>query len=331
MGVAARVVFGLLALGAGVLFVGRDPVAALGHAVALWLICWIGQQGAQRSALWLVLGVVAYAIAFVWMPIVPLALLFVGERFTRPRLVKGGRVRPAPPGRPGPRMQARPAPSRSRSPVFVVYLIVLIAVLAGLFVAYRASLPRKLDTQARDALAEEFANFGALEQAEINATVEAAHESCFGAALQLELVSARFDGRGYRACIDKAVGTRLGKVLTLHSPEFSFDPKSPRWWRVSYVIEGQGDAIPEQLIERRGTNCEGQGEQLGESPTSLSLSERIDDRRYRSTTQVFRDPARCHHSLVLAYRRWSLGPPLEFDTPPPSVVGEGEAVPMASR
>ena len=249
------------------------------------------------------------------MPIVPLVLLAVGERFTRPKLVKGGSLRPASAGRPGPRMRTRPAPPRLASPVLVVNVVaVLVLAAVGLF-AYRASLPRKVEAAARSAVVSEFANFEALPQLEIDALVKAAHERCFAASFELGFLSARLHGKEYRACITKAVGARLVQVLTLRSPEFS-DHSDPKWWKVTFVVESQGDAIPERPILRTNTNCDGQGEQSGESPTSRDLFEQIDDRTYRADTLVYKHDAPCHHSLVLAHRHWPLGPPLEFDTPP---------------
>ena len=66
----------------------------------------------------------------------------------------------------------------------------------------------------------------------------------------------------------------------------------PKWWKVTFVVESQGDAIP------RGRSCAptppatAKGEQSGESPTSRDLFEQIDDRSYRADTLPTRRPGR---------------------------------------
>lgn len=82
-----KVLFGALAVVALALAarLNFEP-AALGQMCVLWAICWVGYKGTLRSTVWVALGIVAFVVGVMWMPIVPLIVLYLGERFTRPKV-----------------------------------------------------------------------------------------------------------------------------------------------------------------------------------------------------------------------------------------------------
>lgn len=90
MKTAGTVVFGLLALVTAAFIVqGGATPEILGHALVLLGICFIGYKACERGALWIAMGVVSWAAALVWIPVVPLAAFYLAERLTRPKLAHG--------------------------------------------------------------------------------------------------------------------------------------------------------------------------------------------------------------------------------------------------
>jgi hypothetical protein len=179
-----------------------------------------------------------------------------------------------------------------------------IALLAALALAAPAHLyvkPRVEQRRATEELRREYTRLTALPPETARAFFDATHAECRRRAGAVE-------GDAH-TCLDAAFAERLGRVLTLESPQWEPHP-DPGWAKLGFTVRVVDGALPEQPTAITDYDC-GDGR-------PFRIERPIDSAR--ASVLVPRRPGPCVLKVSLKEGRWSLGSGLAVETPAPTPV-----------